>query len=147
MRNAMRAVVIGSLLATGCCRDDYEARDEKTVRCELDLPASAELVHIEGLPNDPHLSQREGLRIDATFQLDEDARKEYGPHARRFLPVPVPSNVASFTDPPPPDMTGATSGKYFCQVQVYAPNSNAITSVHPCSTPPKERADRNSKAM
>jgi hypothetical protein len=77
--------------------------------------------------------QREGLRIEASFQLTTDQRDRFRSRlGTDFRRMPIPGCVKDFQAPPPASMLGAPTGYFFCKVNEYRPNSNIVDRTEDC---------------
>ncbi len=74
----------------GC---DHRLTDEVVLRREFDIPTEAAAIHFEARPKESGWFGREGLRINATFQLTAADFNHYLADAKRtsgWKPLPIP---------------------------------------------------------
>ena len=69
--------------------------DESAIRKEFKIPDSAEMVYFEVYPKESGWFGREGLKIDAYFQFNEEDFKQFASNAKKsneWLPLPIPKD-------------------------------------------------------
>jgi len=82
--------IAGSILLLAAC---LRQSDESILRREFEVPATATLIQLEAFPKESGWFGREGLKIDAVFQLSDRDFDDYLGTARaseqwRELPIP-----------------------------------------------------------
>ena len=81
------------IITVPCCSSKS---DESIIRDEFNIPDSAELIYFKAYPEEAGWFGREGLKIDAYFQLSEKDFAAYLDNADKtgnWLPLPVPRNL------------------------------------------------------
>jgi len=69
--------------------------DEDSIRTEFKIPDSAEMVYFEVYPKESGWFGREGLKIDAYFQFNEEDFNQFVSNAKKsneWLPLPIPKD-------------------------------------------------------
>ena len=116
-------------------RWSYRVSDEGKVRKLLQLEPEIQLRSLSGIPDDPGLWQREGLRIRAEFSVpasQRDAFERRMKHDGYWHAPPVKPEIGTLRDPPPNDWLNETVGSYCCALYVYRPNSNQVVKTLSC---------------
>ena len=62
---------------TGCYELNFRQLDEKNVRAQFHVPGKVRLISLESHPKQAGFFGREGLRISAVFQFDDEPFKHY----------------------------------------------------------------------
>ena len=80
---------IFSIFLAACSIDS----DESIIRDEFHIPSSAKLLHFSVFPKESGWFGREGLKIDAAFELNDEDFSNYLEEAKKsnqWLPLPIP---------------------------------------------------------
>ena len=108
--------ILISLGLTGCMSEaEIARRDEARLRKMFKIPTTAKKVLFENHPKNGGW-QREGLRITATFQLSDDAWREYQQqNTLNWNPLPIPNDlilkIGNKTKTSTPDENSNASGE------------------------------------
>lgn len=112
------------------------SNDQDLIRAELSIPNEAPLISLTTDPADPGMFGREGLRVVAVFELDQEDFDRFRT-SRAALPywssLPISPSIMTF-DYPPVELPAANHGLFFCQVGVW--NSGTDFAPHSCESPP-----------
>jgi hypothetical protein len=137
-------MLVMSSVFVGCYRTDYRLQDEKTVRKQLHIPSEIQLISLDSNPKTAGFFGREGLRIAAVLQFDNDQfdrylrsiedsavwqpvpfnnyspkrGEEYSANALRWFDLPFPSWVGDYFKywEYIPDVKKIRQGKYYGSV-------------------------------
>jgi hypothetical protein len=70
--------------------------DEDSIRNEFNIPDPAELIYFEVYPKEAGWFGREGLKINAYFQFNEEDFNQFVSNAKKsneWLPLPIPKDI------------------------------------------------------
>jgi len=87
MKN-ISSLIVAFLIITSCSFNS----DESAIRKEFKIPDSAEMISFKVSPEESGWFGREGLKIDAVFQLSNDDFNSYLSNAKKsneWLPLPI----------------------------------------------------------
>jgi hypothetical protein len=85
------SLIVALLIITSCSFNS----DESAIRKEFKIPDSAEMVYLEVYPKESGWFGREGLKIDAYFQFNDDDFNQFVSNAKKsneWLPLPIPKD-------------------------------------------------------
>lgn len=93
MKNILSIIIIAfiSSIHLSCSFNS----DEAVLRKEFNIPDSAELTYFKVYPEETGWFGREGLKIDAVFQMNDKDFNQYLGNAEKsneWLPLPIPTN-------------------------------------------------------
>lgn len=92
--------------------------DQRSLRRQFDLPSGLRLIEYDGYPAVVGFGQREGLNIQAVYQLGENQVEEFNQYLvnNGWLPLPVSIEIRDKIKPyVTPDSTELSSGLYLCR--------------------------------
>jgi hypothetical protein len=131
-------LVVALLAACGLMRSSSPPRsEEEKLRADLAIPADVALVSLETKPSAGGTFGREGLRIVARFKPTPAQAAAYRGHVASlpgWAPLPLPSRIDSFREPPIEVSAAGPRGLAFCQVSIY--HSGAPWETLPCASAP-----------
>lgn len=85
------SLIVAFLIITSCSFNS----DESAIRKEFKIPDSAEMISFKVSPEESGWFGREGLKIDAVFQLSNEDFNSYLSSAKKsneWLPLPIPKD-------------------------------------------------------